>query len=253
MLASDVATLESEVADLENSMSEATELREAEKAKNTVTIEDSVAAQTAVEKATGVLKDFYTKAAMATGLIQTSAAVLDSAGRPRMGTDEWKSLANPNFKGTIDKGHKAGMQTFGGAYTGNQDSAGGVMAMLEVIMSDFANLESDTKAAENLAVDAYNQFMTEAKKNARMKSKKVELNNSDKVAAQEKLTEDTADLKRTQDELLAAERYYDKLVPQCVDKGMTFEERTAAREEEIASLKEALEILSSQGSITTSA
>merc|ERR1719460_2528756 len=99
-----------------------------------MTIEDSVAAQKAVSKATMVLKDFYTKAAMATGLLQTSA------DRPKMGTDEWKALANPNFKGTIDKGHKAGMQTFGDKFTGQQDSAGGVLAMLEVILSDFANL-----------------------------------------------------------------------------------------------------------------
>merc|ERR1719197_920691 len=104
-----------------------------------------------------------------------------------------------------------------------------------------------------MAQDSYNGFMTEAKKNSKMKNKKIDMNIGDKVAAEQKLTEDTADLKKTQDELLAAERYYDKLVPQCIDKGMTFEERTAAREEEIASLKEALKILGSQGSITTSA
>jgi len=50
-------------------------------------------------------------------------------------------------------------------------------------------------------------------------------------------------MKGTQDELLAADRYYEKLVPQCIDQGQTFEERTAARESEIASLKQALEIL----------
>ena len=30
----------------------------------------------------------------------------------------------------------------------------------------------------------------------------------------------------TQDELIAAEAYYERLVPQCIDKGMTFDERT---------------------------
>jgi hypothetical protein len=50
-------------------------------------------------------------------------------------------------------------------------------------------------------------------------------------------------MKGTQDELLAADRYYEKLVPQCIDQGMTWEERVAAREAEIKSLKEALKIL----------
>jgi len=75
---------------------------------------------------------------------------------------------------------------------------------------------------------------------------------SDKAAAEAKLQEDIADLKSTQDELLAAERYYKKLVPQCIDQGMTWDERVKARESEIASLKQALEILS-QDDIATSA
>ena len=51
---------------------------------------------------------------------------------------------------------------------------------------------------------------------------------------------DIADLKSNQDELIAAEAYYEKLVPQCIDQGMTWEEKVKARESEIASLKEAL-------------
>merc|ERR1719313_727936 len=118
MLSQEVATLEKEISELSQSMTEAMELRAAEKSKNMATIEDSAAAQRAVQAATAVLKDFYEKAAMATGLIQTSD------GRPKMGTEEWKALANPNYKGPVDKGHKAGMQTFGAAYKGQQDKAG---------------------------------------------------------------------------------------------------------------------------------
>merc|ERR1719240_1371701 len=124
---------------------------------------------------------------------------------------------------------------------------------MEFILSDFANLQADTTAAETAAQITYEDFMTESKKNVRVKNKKIELNTADKTDAEAKLREDVADLKNTQDELLAAERYYDKLVPQCIDKGMTYEERVAAREKEIASLKEALEIFKSQGSIETSA
>mmetsp|Transcript_86837 Transcript_86837/g.135973 ORF Transcript_86837/g.135973 Transcript_86837/m.135973 type:complete len:756 (+) Transcript_86837:30-2297(+) len=245
MLTEEIATLSQEVADLDKSMAEATKLRTAEKAKNKVTVEDAVDAQKAVAAATAVLKEFYEKASLATGLLQLGAE------RPKMGTAEWDSLANPNYKGPVDKGqkigaswgHQEGMQTFGEKYTGMQDSAGGVMALLEVCLSDFANLEAETKAAEASAQEAYDTFMVESEKTKATKVKKIEMDNADKAAAEAKLQEDTKDLKGTQDELLAADRYYEKLVPQCIDQGMTWEERVAARQAEINSLKEALKIL----------
>merc|ERR1712060_765064 len=98
----------------------------------------------------------------------------------------------------------------------------------------------------------YEQFMTQSQKSKATKAKKVEMNSADKAAAEAKLRTDIADLKATQDQLLAADRYYEKLVPQCIDKGMTFEERVKAREAEIASLREALALLSSED-IATSA
>merc|ERR1719247_3665588 len=243
MLTEEIATLSAEVADLDASVAEATKIRGEEKATNKVTVEDAEAAQAAVGAATAVLKKFYEKASLATGLLQIQ--------RPKMGTDEWDSLANPNYKGPVDKGgkigaswgHQEGQQTFGKKYTGQQDEAGGVMAMLEVILSDFANLEADTKATETKAQETYEEFMVESKQTKATKLKKIEMDEADKAAAEEKLQEDTKDLKGTQDELLAADRYYEKLVPQCIDQGQTWEERVAARESEIASLKEALKIL----------
>jgi len=240
MLTEEVATLTKEVADLDAAAVQATKMRTAEKAQNKVTVSDSADAAKAVAAATAVLKKFYEGASQATGFVQTG----DS--RPIMGTDEWNALANPNFKGTVDKGHKSGMQTFGKSYQGQQDEAGGVLAMLEVIASDFNNVIADTKASESQSQTAYDDFMTETKKNKAMKGRKIDMDNADKAAAETKVQEDTKDLKGTQDELLAADRYYSKLVPQCFDKGQTFEERTKSREEEISSLKQALKILSGQ-------
>merc|ERR1719346_281872 len=237
-------------------MAEATELRKEEKATNKVTVEDAQAAQKAVAAATAVLKDFYEKAATATALVQAKTPNPRQWGLKtgvKMGTDEWTALANPNFKGKVDTGHKEDMQTFGETYEGQQDEAQyGILALLEVVASDFANLEADTNATEEANQKAYEDFMAESKKNKSVKEKKIEMNTSDKAAAEAKLQEDIADLKSTQDELLAAERYYKKLVPQCIDQGMTWDERVKARESEIASLKQALEILS-QGDMTTSA
>lgn len=145
------------------------------------------------------------------------------------------------------------MQTFGETYTGNQDAAGGVLALLEVALSDFANLEADTKAGEAEAVQSYESFMVESKKSKAKKSQKIEMDQADRVAAESKLQEDIAELKSTQDELIAADKYHEKLVPQCIDQGMSWDELVKARHDEISSLKEALEILNRQGSIETSA
>lgn len=233
-LADDTATLMQEVEDLTKSMGEATELRESEKETNKVTVKDAQAAQKAVAAATAVLKDFYEKAATATALVQAKTPNPRQWGLKtgvKMGTDEWNALADPNFKGKVDTGHKEEMQTFGETYEGQQDEAQyGILALLEVIQSDFANLEADTSAAEAANQKAYEEFMTESKKNKSVKAKKIEMNTSDKATAEATLQEDIADLKSTQDELLAAERYYKKLVPQCIDQGMTWDERVKARD-----------------------
>jgi len=77
------------------------------------------------------------------------------------------------------------------------------------------------------------------------------MNTADKASAEATLQEDIAELKSTQDELLAADRYYEKLVPQCVDQGMTWDERQKARQDEITSLKEALKILGREDMATS--
>merc|ERR1719316_190374 len=56
-----LAELAAAIVDLDEKMKEATEIRTAEKAKNTATIDDAVAAYGAVAKALSILKDFYAK------------------------------------------------------------------------------------------------------------------------------------------------------------------------------------------------
>eukprot|EP00747_Dinoflagellata_sp_TGD_P153960 gnl/TRDRNA2_/TRDRNA2_177452_c3_seq3.p2 gnl/TRDRNA2_/TRDRNA2_177452_c3~~gnl/TRDRNA2_/TRDRNA2_177452_c3_seq3.p2 ORF type:complete len:144 (+),score=53.44 gnl/TRDRNA2_/TRDRNA2_177452_c3_seq3:65-433(+) len=121
------------------------------------------------------------------------------------------------------------------------------MAMLEVIFSDFAALKEDTSMAEATAQNAYDEFATKTKKAVAVKSKETEMLTKDRTQAESELVSDKKDLANTQDELLAAGRYYDKLKPQCVDTGLSHEKRAKAREDEIQSLQEALTILSGEG------
>merc|ERR1711982_99382 len=99
----DVTRLTKEIAELDEAMTKATEMRSAEKKLNAATVKDALEAQKALQAAVAVLKDFYAKAGTATAFLQASQPV-------KMGTDVWDSLANPDFEGTVDKGHKAGMQ-----------------------------------------------------------------------------------------------------------------------------------------------
>merc|ERR1719471_1778185 len=157
------------VEELVRRLAEATDLRTKEKKTNKITVKDAQAAQKAVAAATAVLKDFYEKAATATALMQAKTPNPRQWGLKtgvKMGTDEWNALANPNFKGKVDTGHKEEMQTFGETYDGQQDEAQyGILALLELLASDCANLEADTTATEAASQKAYEDFMTESKKN----------------------------------------------------------------------------------------
>merc|ERR1719324_1975389 len=122
-LTEDIAELTQAVADLDMAMAKYTSLRNEEKAKNAQTTADAKAAQTAVAQALTVLKDFYEKAAEATAFSQQQQP-----------------------------------EIFESEYKGMQSSNGGVVGMLEVIESDFARLEADTKAAEESAQAEYDEF-----------------------------------------------------------------------------------------------
>merc|ERR1719428_1069549 len=74
-LATEIEELTADVAASDAAVAKATKIRAEEKTKNTETVEDAKVAKAAVEKALGILKDFYEKAASATALVQTSSTV----------------------------------------------------------------------------------------------------------------------------------------------------------------------------------
>jgi hypothetical protein len=212
-LTQDITDLTAEIAELDKAVAEATEIRESEKAENTQTIKDAQEAQTAVSQAVTVLKEFYEKAGEATALLQ---------------------------------GQKQEPEIFDEPYKGMQSENGGVLGMLEVIASDFARLETDTKAAEAEAQDSFDKFSSESAVNRAANSKDVEHKTTKKTNQESALTAKKADLEGTQKELDAALAYYDKLKPSCVDAGVSYEDRVARRKEEIESLQEALRILNGE-------
>jgi len=212
-LAEDITELAKAVAELDAAMSEATTLRQEEKATNEQTIADAAAAQTAVAQALTVLKEFYAKAGDATAFVQQEPAA---------------------------------PEIFDAPYKGMQSENGGVIGMLEVIESDFARLEADTKSSEATSQKEYDTFMTDSKVDKESKVKDIEHKTAKKQDESQTLTVKSEDLEGTQKELDAALAYFDKLKPSCVDAGVSYEDRVARRKEEIESLQEALKILNGE-------
>merc|ERR1719324_1977182 len=113
--------------------------------------------------------------------------------------------------------------------------------MIEVIQSDFARLEAETVAGEAEAVKEYKSFMDDSKMDKEAKNTDIDNKSAKKQNDEQSLEETKSDLSGTQKELDAALQYYEKLKPQCIDSGVSYEDRVARRKEEIASLQQALQ------------
>lgn len=202
-----IAVLTKDLAENAEAKATAVELRAEEKTRNEEAIEDAKQGQEAVSQAMTILKDFYAKASSA-----------DNS------------------------------QQYAKDFKGQQASGAGVLSMMEVIESDFVRVEQDTKVAEKRAEELHEQFLHETDVDNAAKETTKNHQEGELVESESELStlknEDQPALKADLD---AANAYYDKLKPACVDTGSTFEERAARREQEIQALKEALEILENSG------
>jgi len=200
-----------EQADLTKAMSEATEIRQKEKAENLDTIADAKAGSAAVASALSILQEFYSSQA---SFLQRGKQVPEMA-----------------------------------AYKGM--SGGGVIGMLEVIQTDFMRLEADTTAAEAQAAKEYAAFMAESEATKKKKHEEEVQTKLDMDQAEFDKGELEKDLAAEQAQLDAANQYYAELKPQCLQVPVSYEERVQKREEELAALNEAYDILSQKSVVRT--
>jgi len=208
-----IKTLESEIATIDASVAEATKLRTEEAASNAKAIKDFGDAAAATEKAIGILKDFYDNAA----LLQTSS--------------------------------KVNAPEFGSAKSG----AGSVIiGILEMSNEDFVKLHSETSTAEEEGAEAYEKLINDNKASKAAKLAEVKGSQSEIKSLKVALENQGEDKTMTSTELDAVNEYLAKLKPQCEEKVMSYAEKKARREAEIAGLKEALEILASEALVQTS-
>merc|ERR1719443_1551071 len=173
-LTSQLEELADQISSLNLALKGATEDRAKEKAANDKAIADAKAAIPAVRSALKVLKDFYSKAASATALVQQPSPAGDAPG-------SW------------DK-----------PYTGMGGSSKGVLGMIEVILADFVRLDQETTSSETEAQTAFDKFASDSQADIDAKTATSKEKEKLKLSKTYDLEGTGKDLKSTQKELDAA-------------------------------------------------
>merc|ERR1719352_195457 len=216
-LEEEIGTLTTELAELKTSQTDAQKNRKDESSENANTVMEAKAGLEAVTTAIDILDKFYKTSAKAKVDLSLAQGPLDDA--PDAGFDN------------------------GEAYQGAGAESGGIIGMMEVIQSDFERTISETKKAEKNAEQLHLEFTTEtqkslAEKNVAVKEKTRLLGETDSNLS------DAGDNLDSQTKLLVTSiKELLELKAACIDTGMSYADRVAMREQEIASLKKALCIL----------
>ncbi|CAK0845772.1 unnamed protein product, partial [Prorocentrum cordatum] len=220
-LAEEIKDADEMVATLENHMEEATAVREAAKAENKAAIKDAQDAQTAIAQATAVLEQFYKES----GAIKKEA--WEFVQREPVVVPEHPSTWDASYTGIADP----------------SNAPDGIISMLKDISADFAKMEADTLATEEMDQKAYESEIKDCKIEKAERMKESEMKAAEKGRLLDKIAALEKTLKHTSNELEMVEQYLRDLGPACLDGDSTYETRKAARQSEIEALKEAQVIL----------
>mmetsp|Transcript_96733 Transcript_96733/g.167908 ORF Transcript_96733/g.167908 Transcript_96733/m.167908 type:complete len:693 (+) Transcript_96733:73-2151(+) len=139
-------------------------------------------------------------------------------------------------------------------YYGQDDAssggaAGGIIGLLEVCESDFQKGLAEMIAEEEAAVAEYEAQTKENEVSVATKEEDVKYKTKEYTSLDKAVAETTSDKEGVSEELAAVKAYLANLMKQCVAKPDSYEERAKRREEEIAGLKEAYDILENEAFI----
>merc|ERR1712048_328285 len=206
-----MGTLKAEIAEMQVQMKRAGEDREKENKAFQATVADQRETQKLLSAALTILGEFYNEKAM---LLQQRQ---EPAGPPP----------------------PAGFEAYK-----NSAASGGVMSLLQQIISDAKAMEADTIRSEEDAQKAYEDFVKETNASIEAKSKDI-VNKSDRKAKAESDLVATKESKEaTMLELEQLSNYNAQLHQSCDFVMKNFELRQTSRDEEVEALKQAKAILS---------
>jgi len=220
-LSLELDVLGKDVAELENLQAQTIEARKEEKAEYEATVYEAQGGLEAINQAIEILTNFY-------GAMTNQDVDLSLVQAP------------------LDDMPKTTFKT-GEAYKGALRESAGVVGMLEVIQSDFKRTIAQTQKAEDQAEQDHLEYMTELKTSLAEKKIAQEEYTKQKNDADEKLSSAEDNLISQTDILSASIEELIDLQPVCIASDMSYAERVAKREHEIAALKKALCILQLYG------
>merc|ERR1719189_1733347 len=211
-LKADVKELQEELAALAKEQAEMDKLRMEERANYAKAKTELEAGIAGVQKALGVLRDYYGSGA---SMIQEASDLKSMMQQPAMPEKHTKASG----------------------------AGAGIIGILEVCESDFAkNLATET-SQEDDAEASYDKKTQENKVTKTLKEQDVKYKTEIFNWRDKQIAELSADRETTSAELSAVLEYYAKIKDRCIAKPETYETRKARRESEIQGLKEALAIL----------
>jgi len=219
LLSDELDKLADEIKDLNDAKKKADAMRKKEKAENKATVQEAKEGKSVVASAIMLLEDFYKKAAK-----------------------EKVSFAQGKARGPADDAPDAGFDG-GEAYKGDQSGGGSVLGMLDIIKSDFVRTIKVTEQAEREADEDHQAFTEETTTSLKAKTGAVKAKKKEKDGLDSDYDKDKDSLEKNADLLVSTVEELLELKKACVDTGMSYEERVARREEEIAALRKALCIL----------
>eukprot|EP00747_Dinoflagellata_sp_TGD_P089492 gnl/TRDRNA2_/TRDRNA2_164335_c0_seq8.p1 gnl/TRDRNA2_/TRDRNA2_164335_c0~~gnl/TRDRNA2_/TRDRNA2_164335_c0_seq8.p1 ORF type:complete len:706 (-),score=287.50 gnl/TRDRNA2_/TRDRNA2_164335_c0_seq8:75-2192(-) len=222
-LTEDISEATKMMAEITEHVKEYTEMREEAKAENKRAIKDASDAQNALANAISVLEEHYKESGM-------------------MDKDEW---------GFVQRGKKGvdlpeQPSTWDSGYTGVSDpnaQPGGIITVLKETSADFAKMEADTRAQEEMDEKDYQDEMKASAMEKSKRQKESDMKEAQKKRTLDKITAMESAKKHQSQELDAVKKYLEDLQPACVEGDSTYEDRKDARDSEIKALKKAQKIL----------
>merc|ERR1719453_1902247 len=216
-LTASIKALSDEVTSSQVEMMKASKNRQAENKQFQMVIEDQRATQAILEKAVARLGEFYNKKA----LLQEQAKEDAKDAAPG------EALAPPPAQKTYAKGN-----------------GGGAMAMIQDVIKESKELETQAIADEQTAQAAYEGFIKDSNKLITANQESIANKSGAKAQADEALALAHGDLKTTIADILALDEVAKNLHGQCDFLLKFFEERQSKRSQEIDALNQAKAIFS---------
>lgn len=227
-LGSEIKELKTSLAELDVEVDQATQDRKASKAKNLETIKEAGSSQEGCDEAVVALREFY-----GNNPDYASTALVQVEESPDTIENESPAADAPS---TFVTGEYAGM------------GQGGVIEILEVAESQYATLKAETQDSERMEEGQYQSFMKDAEKEKALKTNELGHKMERKARKSAAIKERNQDLAETLGQLQKADSYYEKLLPGCSSKPVTYEEGAQKRKDEIEALEDAMKILQEDGS-----